>query len=572
MYLVVLGLVMVWYIPPFQKADEVVHFKNVATAVVGRSGMIQKRFLEYPEKLNTNTVAFRYDVKSNNRRVWEKFDDKELVSFSFFNSWNNYIDYFPVEIGVWLGSLTPYPAMSLYLGRLSGLILFLVCIWFSLKIIPKRYSGLIIAYSIIPMVIHQVTEVSYDVFLLCLAPLILSIFLRVLKSDVYWKLFLWLVVLSILFVLVKPGYNPVLLLIPIILWIKFRSLIISKPWIISIAMFLMIPVVLKFISYLSNNVSSVHDLVNGNYQLEIIKHDPIQILRIVSDTWEAKRDFYLKGMMGFFGWLDYEFDLYQYLIVIGTIVVFVASVIRRVKEPVIDWVGWLIIGGIIIGTYILIEMGFLMQWTVVGSTVVEGVQGRYLLPLLPLLLFWVSQFWLLVGKKRANVIMLSLVVIVLISGMVDKVYKRYYDLSDNFSNKDDIVKQVKDINDGVASATYVSSKEKFSRLIHTSDNDVVGGFELALNKKSEDLIKVPYRYSIKDSECKKELSWGYLDLNKINKEKIYLQKIGYLKPGFNDLCFEIEPIIVNNKEKYFEYVAIEGEPLVRFLYISSEVN
>lgn len=563
-YLVIMGLVMVWYVPPFQKADEVTHFKTASVLVGGRSEMIQKRFVDLVDKLNVSKVAFKSEKRFDSSRLWERDGNKDFVVFGYLTNWKSYISYFPVEIGVWLGSYSPYPVMPLYIGRMAGLILFLICIGLSQIIIPKKYFGLIMAYAIIPMVIHQATEVSYDVFLLCLAPLILSVFFKTSENKYYWKWFVLLSVLIFLFISVKPGYYLMILLLLIVLWNKYKNKIIDRPWIASVAIFALVPIMIYFAKFLGSNVSGV-------YQFEILKHDPLYLFRIMNETWIAQREFYIKSMLGYFGWLDYQFDTYQYLLIFGVMVAFLVKVISKIKKPVIDWFGWILIGLIILGTYVLIEMGMFMQWTKVGSMVVDGVQGRYLLPLVPLLFFWITQFFVLLGKKKAKIVVFVLVGVILVSGMVDKIYYRYYDVSDNFKNKDELINRLQNADKNNETKTYVSSINKLSINFHIGDSDVVGGFEMVTERKGN-MISIPFRYSIKDEDCSRELAWGYLDNAKLNKDNIYLQKFDELKLGYRDICFEIEPIVIDGNEKYFDYVKIEDEPLVRLMFISSEVN
>jgi len=581
-YLVLMGLVMVWYIPPFQKPDEIVHFQNVAVIVGGKTWSIENRFVDLPVRLKALEISHRFENKFDSKRVWEKDVNKAISVFGYNITWKSYISYFPVEIGMWIGSLTPYPVLALYFGRMMGLILFLFCVWLSLKLIPMKYSGLVVAYALIPMVIHQVTEVSYDGLLLCLAPLILSVFLKILRpirqaqdkqaQGKLWKWFGLLTVLILLFVTVKSGYYLMLFLLPILIWNKYRNEIIDRPWIVSVVMFLMIPVIIIFINFLNNNVGGgTSGLVNGGYQLEILKRDPILIVKILADTWEAKMDFYIKGMFGYFGWLDYEFDLYQYLIVAGMIMAFLINVIISIKRPVVGWFGLIVTGLIIVGTYVLIEFGFFMQWTVVGSQIIEGVQGRYLLPLVPLLLFWITQFFVLVGKKRSKMIVFAMCGFVLMSGMIDKIFYRYYDLSTNFRNVDEMFKALKDADEQKLKKTYLSSNKKMSINFHTSDGDVLGGFDV-ITERNNNMIVVPYRYSIKDKNCTHELIWGYIDSSKLNKDNLYAQIFDGLKLGYRDICLEIEPIVVDGEQKYFDYVLVEEEPLIKLKFLISEIK
>lgn len=568
-----MGLVMTWYVPPFQKADEILHFENVAVLTQGGKGKIQSRFVNLPLKLKSREIAFKYERKVGDQQIWEKDQDKNLVYFNYQASLHNYISYFPVEVGVWLGSLSPYPALALYLGRFIGLVSFLICLWLSLRIIPKKYSKIIWAYAIIPMTIHQVTEVSYDVLLLCLTPLILAIFIKIIKSTKnFWK---WTVLLSslvLIFVLVKSGYYLMVVVVPIIFWRKYKDELIKRPWVVAIVGLLLIPIVIYFGRFLMNNVNSnSSDLINGSYQLEIIEHDPWQLVKIMDNTWKSKQVFYLKGVLGYFGWLDYELDLNQYLIVALVIISCLINTTVNLRKSILGWGGWLLMGLIIWGTYFLIEIGFLIQWTAVGLGMVEGVQGRYLLPLMPLVFFWITQFFLLLGKDRAKVFIFSVIMMVLVFSMVDKIFYRYNDLSDNFRNKDEVASQIREANQQKLEQNFLSSRKKLTINFHVSDGDILGGFEMA-TERHDNKITVPYRYSIKDKDCSRELSWGYLDSTKLNKENAYLQKIDQLKLGYRDICFEIEPIVNDNNQKYFDYIVIDDEPVVRLKFISSKVN
>ena len=82
----------------------------------------------------------------------------------------------------------------------------------------------------------------------------------------------------------------------------------------------------------------------------------------------------------------------------------------------------------LIGTYVVLHFAMYSVWTPVGKNVVDGVQGRYFLPLLPYIFLIVIELCRRLNKKTniQKIIVLLIFVIVIVDISV-KIYKRFYD-------------------------------------------------------------------------------------------------------------------------------------------------
>lgn len=127
--------------------------------------------------------------------------------------------------------------------------------------------------------------------------------------------------------------------------------------------------------------------------LALLKH-PISAFSIASQTLEVQGRFYIRGMVGILGWLDtYYSDLF-YLLACAA---FAASLILRTwtSSPELTSASFrwspiclsstaLIVGGIFLAMFV--------DWTPLGMHVIQGVQGRYFLPLVPFLILGLPYF------------------------------------------------------------------------------------------------------------------------------------------------------------------------------------
>ena len=153
------------------------------------------------------------------------------------------------------------------------------------------------------------------------------------------------------------------------------------------------------------------------------------------------------------------------------------------------------------------------------------------------------------------------------------IYRRYYNFSDNFSNKNEALKQIEDWRNGGVMVGKMVASEKVQVIFATAENDGIGGFQFGF-EKTEFGSTIPYRYEVKDQDCEREKFYGYLNVEELRNgdNNVFYQKVKPFKPRAEVLCLEIEPLVTDAREvEYFKYLlSDEGKPLINWLFISRE--
>lgn len=119
---------------------------------------------------------------------------------------------------------------------------------------------------------------------------------------------------------------------------------------------------------------------SGQQTHEILTH-PFFYAGVVINTLVEKATYYFNTMLGTkLGWLNVEVDeilLYLFAFVVVAAIAADAARKKRTDRP-LAWVTVLILAS----TVLLILTSLYVEWTAVRAQVVEGVQGRYFIPLL----------------------------------------------------------------------------------------------------------------------------------------------------------------------------------------------
>ena len=123
-------------------------------------------------------------------------------------------------------------------------------------------------------------------------------------------------------------------------------------------------------------------------QLRHVILHPLTFVNAILNTFGASGISYSYWMVGLLGWLTINVSQVAVLVLLGLIVVFIAGIegeppvgARRRSVLLLTWLA---------GT-VSVCLALYSAFSVVGGSTVNGVQGRYFTPVLPLLLLGVSQ-------------------------------------------------------------------------------------------------------------------------------------------------------------------------------------
>lgn len=446
--IILLGLIFTFIIPPFQKPDENVHFLRAITISRGeffcntdengnKTFTMPQKYFDYISEVGTQRIAFNYGEKFyfNDIRKAE-LKESTMDGISNFEACTlSFVAYVPTALMVLIGNLFDSISLSFFLGRFFNLLIFITSLsWSYRKIKESNLKWLLIAYALIPMVMHQVTVVGYDPLQLAAIPIIFSITVSSIinKSKLGWKDIVLYVVSMALLLVAKPGYYFMPLLYFLIPSNRFTKS--KKEYIIYTVIYFAICIFASLLTviFLGNGgVLEDKGETNPMMQLKLLS-DPMFFIILVKNTIEGGLQFYLQSFIGSFGWLDYGLPYPVYFIYILSWFV----LIFKIKED--SFFDKLYFRTLVIGFVIFLTFGFIfgsmfITLNPVGSIAIAGVQGRYFLVLFPfIILLGAGLIRIFTENKYIRAVSILLLALYIILQVSYVIYKRYYDYSFNY--------------------------------------------------------------------------------------------------------------------------------------------
>lgn len=408
----VLGSMYMVVLPPLSAPDEIAHFFSayaISNQMLGMErtdayGFVRMRkedeFLQ-----NVELVGEGEEHTSLGRTLtedtWKKIaehasplfvsaEQKEMVSSVNGQNHTTPISYLAPAIGITVGRLLGVNCIALaFLGRFFNLLFYAGMVYASVKVLPFG-KGVLFGVSVLPMSLHLAASYSYDTFLMGMCFFFGSycMYLAYVKPKVTWKDVLLLAVLAAAFGPCKMVYALVMgfaFLIPVK---KFGG---WKPWLLSAASVLAafaLAMVLVNRSTITNYAVSTDTYVEWAaepaYSISWILHNPVGFVRVMYDSLVHLGDEWTSQMFGsMLGNLDPVLSV-PFAVILGMAACLVLLSIRKAGEALYmqSWQKiWVCV--LAFGCLLGLMGAMLIAWTPLSSQVVEGVQGRYLLPVLP---------------------------------------------------------------------------------------------------------------------------------------------------------------------------------------------
>lgn len=280
--------------------------------------------------------------------------------------------------------------ITLYMARSFNLILFLIMGYYSIKLMP---FGKITAflYLLTPMILHQAASISADSLVnsSCLLYIAYVLFLTFKDSKITLNNSIILCVFSILLGFAKTVYCPLVLLSILLIFRKNKNEQ-KKENIILVISCVLICLIIAFAWY--NFTTQFHDgrtdLYENNqtkcYTLQDVINDPLDFLHKLKKTMDKSFVTYIKEFLGIsLGWLNitvHEGSILIYLVLL------VISPFLEKHNNELSKKQKLILFMIFLVTLLLIMVALYIGWTKDGEEIIDGVQGRYFIPIIILIL------------------------------------------------------------------------------------------------------------------------------------------------------------------------------------------
>lgn len=301
----------------------------------------------------------------------------------------SFVQYIPQSIGIAIGRIiTDNMYLITYAGRIVNMIFSILLLYLAIKIIPFG-KKLILIPALIPIAIEGITSLSPDAMTISISFLYIAYILKLSfenKDEIGIKEKGLLLVMSIIIALCKIVYIPLVLLMFIIPKEKFKNSS-NKNKILNICVIAGIAIILNLI-WLGIASKYLATFREGDSKIQVLLalKNPINYIQTLLYTINLNGNNYLLTLFGSdLGWG--ELIKLNALIPYAFITIYILATIsdielkNKFKLYQLVWIVLTILA--VIG---LIFTSLYVQWTTVGSESILGVQGRYFLPILPLIM------------------------------------------------------------------------------------------------------------------------------------------------------------------------------------------
>lgn len=315
--------------------------------------------------------------------------------------------YVPQAIGICLARLLQTNTLVLlYLGRMINLLFFVLMTYLAMRRMPFG-KEVLFGVALLPMTLHLSASYSYDVMILgCM-----FVFTAVCLDLAYAreKVTVWdVALLAVLMAAAGPCKMVYAVMMGLCLLIPvkrfggwgrwaFAALAVGGAW--AVSMYLVNSQVIA--SYATEVESYVPWAGEPGYSLTLLLHQPVRLVRMLYQTviWQAQH-YHLTMIGAYLGNLDEVLDV-PYVVVVLCSLCLLELAFRKPGETLcISGKQRVWIGVVCAGCALATMVSMLIAWTPMSAKVIQGVQGRYFLPFLPVLLLALKNNTVVLTKER----------------------------------------------------------------------------------------------------------------------------------------------------------------------------
>ena len=400
----VYGLAFLALNPPFQASDESVHFYRASDIAEGHLMPVKiKDKSGVNISMNLEIIAYKY---SWNKIYYQKAKYNLNETFSRLNAKHDYrikhfvnianvaivnyppFPYLASAVGINIGKLFNLsPLLLMYLGRLANLLVWIFLTYFAIKITPV-HKWVFFMLALMPITVFQAASISADSFTIAVSFLTIAVFLKLALKDnndrITLKDISILLILLMMLVLSKPFYFILALLFFIIPIKKYGNK--KRMSLILTSMFLPIATCFAWYSAVKGFYIPAESNTSINAQLALISHNPEIFFYAILNMIKIYIPYIVVGFNGQMGWKVF---MPIGLVLLYIIILFIVSLLDRgkVKIDIKQKLTFIIILLLVSSAITIIEY---VAWTPVGQNRIDGIQGRYFIPVIPLffLLFY----------------------------------------------------------------------------------------------------------------------------------------------------------------------------------------
>lgn len=414
---IVWGMLFMLFFPPNTTPDERAH---EATAYAKANTILGKEALDSQgnvivrktdaaildvNDISLDTYKYIYDALKDTT-------DEDRISFARGPLNVPIMAHFPQTIGVAVGWLIHANGMvTLYIGKLFAVLFYLICCYFAIKWIPWGKMVLMVI-SLFPMSLELAGSFSYDCTVNAISFLFTAYVMKLIyeKKGADWKDYIFLAVLAAWMAPCKVIYVFICALVFAVpksesMRISSRKNIVGKALVFMVGV---LSVLLQRFSAISSMFTAeqgatVAKVGTDGFTLGYIISHPRQSIGMVFNSLFVLDEALVGTTIGrTLGWLQVHVS---WIVVFGFILLLCIAVISDYnnRECMSKKMKWLVL----CVCFIVISAVAMSMWldaTPFDCTYIEGIQGRYFLPILPILMLTLKNNTIVVKKNINNVL------------------------------------------------------------------------------------------------------------------------------------------------------------------------
>lgn len=407
--LVASGLIYMLVYAPGTVPDEIYHFNSsykYSDVILGEEVSDTSIAMRGDDIEFENNVLFDFEVQPHlDRSLYRNTvlessllaSDTSYSQFEVDNAYSISSDLpqlkLPSAIGIVIAKLLNLGSVPLfYLGRLFNFAYFCVLVFLAIRITPIG-KNIFMVVALLPMTLHVAASYSYDAGTIGLSFLFCALAFKAMVNEGAMSRG-ELIRLGVVALLLSPCKVVYVLMLVLLLFIpssRFGSrklafrykagLIVMGFVFIAI---LRLPSLLGTIGGVGLDEAS-SQTVSERYSIAGLLADPVYFALLILRTFDALGDFYLLSMIGQQpGWFQGELYAPYYAV----LPLFILLVLASFKSSEDDIVLPIRVRIVLLITFVVTSLALVFSaigWTAEGASIIEGVQGRYFLPLLPFL-------------------------------------------------------------------------------------------------------------------------------------------------------------------------------------------
>lgn len=394
LFLNIVPIVLIMFligIPSLKNSDEIVHWNKIYDI---SQGHIMPKIIEgipigeLPKETQTNISVedINYDNLKNLYAQEISEDEKKVIVDLSTTSLYNPIVYIPQVVGTIVADIfTDRPLIMMYFARLFNLIFSVIILYLAIKIIPfgKRIMLLL---TCIPVAAAGFASMSPDAMTIAIAYLLIAYILKLIDEKdkkISFKDKCIVGILSIIIALCKIVYLPLAGLILLLPKEKYNS---KKEYIVTNVVIMGVAILSNFL-WLGISSQYLVEYKDGSPLIKSKKilENPVEYIQIFFASINIYMSLDIDQLFGCGVGGDLYIQLYSLLPVIIFLIYIFESITDNKMKKQFNAFQKTIITLIILAIIALIFTSLYIQWTPINSPYILGVQGRYFLPILPLI-------------------------------------------------------------------------------------------------------------------------------------------------------------------------------------------